>query len=154
PDHGCQVGAYGPYLESLGWSFTSTKGQRIRLRADELPRGKLVVLIRRHLDAAIFPHLKPELEAENANQRVSAADRQRFRDYQTCCERWGFQALPSCPQGIAVWLASESVKGAAHMTKLCNSVSTVLRALNFSDVTEDVLIRAMIRQARTEAKTT
>jgi Protein of unknown function (DUF3102) len=26
PDHGCPDGAYGPYLESLGWRYTSTKG--------------------------------------------------------------------------------------------------------------------------------
>jgi hypothetical protein len=52
-DHGCPNGAYGPYLESLGWKFTSTKDQKVRLRADELPLGRLVVEIRRHLVAVI-----------------------------------------------------------------------------------------------------
>src|SRR5262249_41697064 len=42
PDHGCSDEAYGPYLKSLGWSYTSSKG-RVRLRADELPRGRLMV---------------------------------------------------------------------------------------------------------------
>src|SRR5262249_22305824 len=41
------------YLESLGWKFTSTKDQKVRLRADELPLGRLVVQISRHLVAVI-----------------------------------------------------------------------------------------------------
>jgi hypothetical protein len=53
PDHGCADGVYGPYLESLGWKFTSTKDQKVRLRADELPLGRLVVQISRHLVAVI-----------------------------------------------------------------------------------------------------
>jgi hypothetical protein len=53
PDHGCADGAYGPYLQALGWSYTSTKGQKVHLRADELPRGRLIVEIRRHLVAVI-----------------------------------------------------------------------------------------------------
>jgi hypothetical protein len=53
PDHGCHERAYGPYLESLGWKFTSTKGQKVHLRADELPPGRLVVEIRRHLAAVV-----------------------------------------------------------------------------------------------------
>src|SRR5262249_11421739 len=53
PDHGCSDEVYGPYLESLGWSRASTKGQRVRLRADELPRGRLIVRIHRHLVAVI-----------------------------------------------------------------------------------------------------
>ena len=52
PDYGCSDEAYGPYLKSLGWSYTSTKGQ-VRLRADELPRGRLIVRISRHLVAVI-----------------------------------------------------------------------------------------------------
>ena len=53
PDHGCSDEAYGPYLESLGWKFTSTKDRKVRLRADELPRGKLIVCISRHLVAVV-----------------------------------------------------------------------------------------------------
>ena len=52
-DHGCSKEAYGPYLGSLGWRFTSTKDQRIRLRADELPPGRLIVHVHRHLVAVI-----------------------------------------------------------------------------------------------------
>jgi hypothetical protein len=53
PDHGCPDGAYRPYLESLGWRYTSTKGGKAHLRADELPCGRLIVLIHRHLVAVI-----------------------------------------------------------------------------------------------------
>jgi hypothetical protein len=53
PDHGCFDVVYGTYLESLGWSYTSTKGQKVRLRADELPRGRLIVQISGHLVAVI-----------------------------------------------------------------------------------------------------
>jgi hypothetical protein len=53
PDHGCADGAYGPYLKSLGWNYVPTKGQKVHLRADELPRGRLIVRIRRHLVAVI-----------------------------------------------------------------------------------------------------
>jgi hypothetical protein len=52
-DHGCVPEAYGPYLESLGWKFTPTKDQRIKLRADELPPGRLIVEVHRHLVAVI-----------------------------------------------------------------------------------------------------
>src|SRR5262249_16757383 len=53
PDHGCGEAAFGSYLKSLGWKFTSTKDQKVRLRADELPRGRLIVSISRHLVAVI-----------------------------------------------------------------------------------------------------
>jgi hypothetical protein len=53
PDHGCADEAYAPYLKSLGWNYVSTKGQKVHLRADRLPRGKLIVRIRRHLVAVI-----------------------------------------------------------------------------------------------------
>ena len=53
PDHGCFDVVYGTYLESLGWSYTSTGSKKVRLRADELPRGRLIVRISNHLVAVI-----------------------------------------------------------------------------------------------------
>ena len=53
PDHGCGVGAYGPYLESIGWTYTPTRDQKVRLRTNELPAGRLIVQIRQHLVAVI-----------------------------------------------------------------------------------------------------
>jgi hypothetical protein len=56
-DHGAHAEVYNPLLESLGWKFTSTKelprGKGVRLRADELPRGRLIVRLPKHLVAVI-----------------------------------------------------------------------------------------------------
>jgi hypothetical protein len=52
-DHGCTPEVYGAYLESLDWKHTPTKRQGIHLRANELPRGRLIVEISRHLVAVI-----------------------------------------------------------------------------------------------------
>jgi hypothetical protein len=51
PDHGCRDSVYGPYLKSHGWVHVTPKG--MRLRGDQLPRGRLIVRIHRHLVAVI-----------------------------------------------------------------------------------------------------
>lgn len=49
--------SYAPWLESLGWSWRATMsiggGCRVHLRADELPTGRLIVRVSRHLVAVI-----------------------------------------------------------------------------------------------------
>jgi hypothetical protein len=56
-DHGVSDEVYGPYLQDLGWKFTSTKdlprGRGVHLRADELPQGRLIVRLPNHLVAVI-----------------------------------------------------------------------------------------------------
>jgi hypothetical protein len=42
-----------PYLESLGWQYIDTDERKVRLRADELPKGRLIVSINCHLVAVI-----------------------------------------------------------------------------------------------------
>lgn len=48
---------YEPYLRRLGWIFTPTmqigQGCRVHLRTDELPSGRLIVAVSRHLCAVI-----------------------------------------------------------------------------------------------------
>lgn len=48
---------YQRYLESLGWRWTSTmsigSGCRVHLKSDELPQGRLLVKVSRHLTAVI-----------------------------------------------------------------------------------------------------
>jgi hypothetical protein len=53
PAYGAWPKIYRPYIESLGWRFTPTKNLKIRLRADELPSGRLIVGVHRHLVAVI-----------------------------------------------------------------------------------------------------
>jgi hypothetical protein len=49
--------SYKPYLLKLGWVWTPTmkvgSGCKVHLRADELPRGRLIVKVSRHLVAVI-----------------------------------------------------------------------------------------------------
>lgn len=48
---------YASYLESLGWTWTPTmrigSGCRVHLRADELPGGRLIARLSKHLVAVI-----------------------------------------------------------------------------------------------------
>jgi hypothetical protein len=54
---GVYTATYRNYLESLGWRFVPTmtigSGCRVHLRADELPHGRLIVSISKHLVAVI-----------------------------------------------------------------------------------------------------
>jgi hypothetical protein len=56
-DHGVATAVSAIYLRELGWKYTSTKerprGKGIHLRADELPRGRLIVSVPRHMVAVI-----------------------------------------------------------------------------------------------------
>jgi hypothetical protein len=48
---------YGRYLNLLGWDWVPTmqigSGCRVHLRAEELPKGRLVVRLSRHLTAVV-----------------------------------------------------------------------------------------------------
>jgi hypothetical protein len=68
-DHGCGDEVFGPYLESLGWKFTPTKGHRVYLRADELPPGRLVVDISRHLVAVIDGTIRDTFNCGQSGRR-------------------------------------------------------------------------------------
>jgi hypothetical protein len=57
PRSGVSKKVFGRYLESLGWKWTPTmqigQGCKVHLRADELPRGRLLVSVSKHLTAVI-----------------------------------------------------------------------------------------------------
>ena len=57
PRRGVKRAAYQRYLESIGWQWTPTmrvgQGCKVHMRADELPPGKLVVRLSRHMAAVI-----------------------------------------------------------------------------------------------------
>src|SRR5262245_40636149 len=123
--------------------------QAAELVAWEVDQQKL----RDQIDAAISVHLKDELEAVNKTARVSAKDKELFKKFQATCERWGFQALPACPQAVAVHLAEESAHGAAHISRIARSISLIHAATQMGvEPCSDVLVKALLLQARNEEK--
>ncbi len=57
PREGVPRRVYDPYLKRLGWLWTPTmkvgQGCTVHLRADELPAGRLIVRVSKHLCAVI-----------------------------------------------------------------------------------------------------
>jgi hypothetical protein len=57
PRNGINKEVYRLYLQSLGWKFTATmaigSGCKVHLRDDELPPGRLIVSVSRHMVAVI-----------------------------------------------------------------------------------------------------
>lgn len=57
PRQGVYRKVYDDYLKSLGWKFVPTmsfgSGCQVHLRADELPRGRIIARLSRHLSAVI-----------------------------------------------------------------------------------------------------
>ena len=72
-DHAIAREAYGPYLERLGWKYTSTKelprGKGIHLCADELPGGRLIVSLPRHLTAVIDGVIHDTIDCSEEGRR-------------------------------------------------------------------------------------
>lgn len=56
-DGGTKTATIRKYMESIGWKFTPTmqigSGCKVHLRADELPKGRIVVRASKHLVAVI-----------------------------------------------------------------------------------------------------
>jgi hypothetical protein len=96
--------------------------------------------------------LKKELAAENATKRVSARQRKDFANFKTSAEKWELPYLPAAPQMIVLFLSEQADQGIKHVTRLCNSIAAVHKACNFPDVTDDPLVRGVLRCMRTEAK--
>jgi hypothetical protein len=53
PDRGSPDQVYRPYLASLGWAWVPIEGRKVRLSAGELPNGRLIVEVSKHLVAVI-----------------------------------------------------------------------------------------------------
>jgi len=66
-----------PYLESLGWRFTPTmrigSGCKVHLRADELPPGRLIVKVSRHLVAVIDSAIHDTYDCSRDGRDASTA---------------------------------------------------------------------------------
>lgn len=57
PRHGVPPKVYRPYLERNGWQFVATmsigSGCRVHLKTEELPQGRIIVSLSRHLAAVV-----------------------------------------------------------------------------------------------------
>jgi hypothetical protein len=69
PIPACYEKIYSPYLENLGWRRVSTDNRKVRLRADELPPGRLIVEVHRHLVAVIDGVIHDTYDSGGAGRR-------------------------------------------------------------------------------------
>lgn len=57
PRNGVFRPVYDAYLASLGWTFTATmaigQGCKVHLKTDELPQGKIIVRLSKHIAAVV-----------------------------------------------------------------------------------------------------
>jgi hypothetical protein len=53
PDEGFPPAVFRSYLASLGWLHTPITNRKIYLRANQLPSGRIIVDVRKHLVAVI-----------------------------------------------------------------------------------------------------
>jgi hypothetical protein len=68
PARGCYDAISARYLRSIGWQYTRTKG-RLFLRADQLPRGRLIVAVNRHYVAVIDGVIHDTFNSGGAGKR-------------------------------------------------------------------------------------
>jgi hypothetical protein len=68
PAQGCYDTIYGNYLKSIGWQYTPVDG-RLHLRADEVPPGRLIIRVHRHLVAVIDGVIHDTHDSGFAGQR-------------------------------------------------------------------------------------
>jgi len=104
------------------------------------------------LDAAMEPYLREHLDVENAQARITPAARKDFEAFKAYCAKYdpALPHLPARPQAVAAFIASQLDRG--NSKRLAKNISTVHRAVGFPDVTQDVLVQAVLRASKT-AKT-
>jgi hypothetical protein len=106
------------------------------------------------IEAALVPLLKAELAAENEVTRISDRVRADFKRFKAHCDEQGFPSLPAPPQAIAEFLGGELKHGAAHATRLNNSIRAIHAAvLGDPNPSDDILVRAVLRCGRQDKDT-
>ena len=123
--------------------------QQRKEAADEEAREAALQRLYDTIDANLSPHLKAELAAENETARVTPKQKADFAAFRATCTKWGMPYLPAMPQAVAIFLAEGD---ADTVLRRCKSISVIHRAVGESDPCEDVLVRAIVRQARNETK--
>jgi hypothetical protein len=121
--------------------------QQRKEAADEEAREAALQRLYDTIDANLSPHLKAELAAENETARVTPKQKADFAGFRATCTKWGMPYLPAMPQAVAIFLAEGD---ADTVLRRCKSISVIHRAVGESDPCEDVLVRAIVRQARSE----
>jgi hypothetical protein len=120
--------------------------QRRKQEAEEAKQEAAGQEILDRAEAMFFPWLKHYLEAENATTRITPKQKSDFKSFQEYCEKWGLiPQIPAAPQMVATFLLEEGPGGVAHVSRLLRSISTVHRAVNQDDPTDDILVRAVMR---------
>jgi hypothetical protein len=106
------------------------------------------------LDAAMEPYLQEHLAAANVKARISPAVKKDFEQFKAYCARYDppLPHLPARPQAIAAFLVREMSHGSAHASRLVKNISTVHRAVGFSDPATDVLVQAVLRSIKHQKK--
>ena len=123
--------------------------QRRKQEAEEAEREADLQRLYDGIDAHLSPHLKAELAAENETARVTPKQKADFAAFRAVCTEWGMPYLPAAPQAVALFLAEGDTD---TVLRRCKSISVIHRAVGESDPCEDVLVRAIVRQARNETK--
>ncbi len=130
------------------------EAKRIEQEAAALQVAADIQVLCDRIDAAMEPYLKEHLAAENSRARITRAAKRDFEKFKTYCAKYdpALPHLPAAPQAVAAFLCGGLAHGAAHVSRLCRSISTIHRALGFADPADDVLVRAIMGRARLEKK--
>jgi hypothetical protein len=104
------------------------------------------------IESILIPHLSKEIKADFAQLKERAerpTTQEDFAKFRECAESFGLPSLPAPPQAVALFLA-DGRNATSRIAKLAKSISTVHKAVGFSDPCDDILVRALLRQAREE----
>src|SRR6516164_9358238 len=133
---------------SKWWAEGSEREEQRRQReAEEAEREADLQRLYDGIDAHLSPCLREELAAENATARVTPEQKEDFAAFRALCTEWAMPYLPAMPQAVAIFLAEGDTD---TVLRRCKSISVIHRAVGESDPCEDVLVRAIVRQARNE----
>jgi hypothetical protein len=103
---------------------------------------------------ALRPYLKAELAAEMHTGGTREQRREDIEALRAYAQEWGLTlGLPQKPAAatlVAAFLANQSEHGFRHVKRLARSISLSHRILNLPDPTADLIVAAVMRQARHE----
>jgi hypothetical protein len=108
-----------------------------------------------YVESLMLPKLVEQVKADFAQLKERAqrpSTQEDFAKFRECAESFGLPSLPAPPQAVALFLA-DGRNATSRFAKLAKSISTIHRAVGFTDPCDDILVRALLRQAREEEAT-